>query len=211
MYKAKMKNERYSMSFTTGSLLYKESLTLAALYTELNDWKAVREKVVSENLLQARTLNTSQRVCREIVSRLKTLKARELDLLVNSNAQDQGYLLWLAICRRYQFIADFAVEVLRERFLSLKTDLHPEDYETFFNKKSEWHSELDEIRPATRQKLRQVLFKILKEVDLLSGNNTINRAMLSPQLSEVISSGNHQDIQLFPVFDASLRRDEVGK
>jgi hypothetical protein len=206
-----MKNKRYSMSFTTGSLFYKESLTLVVLYIEINDWKMVREKVVSKNLLQARTLNTSKRICREIISRLKTLSASELDLLVNSNSQDQRYILWMAICRRYEFIADFAVEVLRERYISLKTELHQEDYEAFFNRKSEWHPELDEIRPATKQKLRQVLFKILKEVDLLTSNNTINAAMLSPQLSEVISFGNHQDIQFFPVFDASLRRDEVGK
>jgi hypothetical protein len=199
------------MSFTTGSLFHKESVAVATLYLELKEWKAVREEVVSENLLQARTLNTSQRVCREIISRLKTLNSRELALLVKSNPQDQGYILWMAICRRYEFIADFAVEVLRERFISLKVELHQEDYETFFNRKSEWHPELDEIRPATKQKLRQVLFKILKEVDLLTSNNTINAAMLSSQLSEVISSENHRDIQYFPVFDASLRRDEVGK
>ncbi len=197
------------MSFTTGSLLRNESLTLATLYQELKDWKTVREKVVSGNLLQARTLNTSQRVCRETISRLKTLKAQELDLLVTGDPPDQGYLLWLAICRRYQFIADFAVEVLRERFISLKPDLHPEDYDTFFNRKMEWHPEIDEIRPSTRQKLRQVLFKILREAGLLSGNNTINAAMLSPQLSEIISLENNKDIKLFPIFDASLRRGAV--
>lgn len=93
----------------------------------------------------------------------------------------------------------------------MKVELHQEDYETFFNGRSEYHPELDEIRPATKQKLRQVLFKILKEVDLLTSNNTINAAMLSPQISEVISSGNHEDIQFFPVFDESLRRAEVGK
>lgn len=206
-----MKSKRYSMSFTTGSIFHKESIKLAALYLELDDWKVVREKVVSENLLQARTLNTSHRVCSEIISRLKTLNARELDLFLKSDQKDQGYLLWLAVCRRYQFIADFAVEVLRERYISLKTDLHQEDYEAFFNRKSEWHPELDQIQPATKQKLRQVLFKILKEVDLLTSNNTINAAMLSPQLSEVISFENRQDIQFFPVFDASLRRDEVGR
>jgi len=206
-----MKNKRYSMSFTTGSLFYKESLILATLYLESNDWKVVREKVVSGNVLQARTLNTLQRVCREIISRLKTLSAHELALLINTNPLDQGYLLWLALCRRYEFLADFAVEVLRERFISLKTDLHIEDYEIFFNRKSEWHPELNEIRPATRKKLRQVLFKILREVDLLGSDNTIKAALLSPRLAEIIVSGNCQEIQLFPIFDVSLRSDEVGK
>lgn len=192
------------MSFTTGSLFHRESVKLAVLFLEFNNWNIVRDKVLSNNILQARTLNTSKRVCREIISRLKTLDLRELDLLVHGNAQEQGYLLWIAVCRRYKFIADFAVEVLRERYISLKTDLHYEDFDSFFNKKSEWHPELDEIRPATRNKLRQVLFKILREVDLLTANNTINAAMLSPHLLEVISYGNRRDVMFFPAFESHL-------
>jgi len=58
-----MKKEKYSMSFTTGGLFYRESVALAMLFVELNDWDSVREKVLSENLLQYRTLNTSKRQC----------------------------------------------------------------------------------------------------------------------------------------------------
>lgn len=200
-----MKSERYSMSFTTGSLFHRESVKLAALYLDLNNWNAVREKVLADNLLQARTINTSQRVCREIISRLKQLSVHELELLVHTNFQEQSYLLWVAICRRYRFIGDFAVEVLRERFISLKTDLHHEDFDSFYNKKAEWHDELDQIRPATRNKLRQVLFKILRETDLLSINNTINPAMLSPRLLEALSQSNQRSTSFFPVFESNLR------
>lgn len=193
------------MSFTTGSLFHRESVKLAALYLELGDWNAVRNKVIAENLLQARTLNTLKRVCREVISRLKTLSAEELDFLVDVNHQEQGYFLWLAICRRYRFIADFAVEVLRERYITLKTDLSFDDFDSFFNRKSEWHSELDEIRPATRSKLRQVLFKILREADLLTANNMINTAMLSPRLLNVISRDSFRDVLFLPVFESDLK------
>ena len=142
----KMKPERYSMSFTTGSLFHRESVELAALFLDQGEWNAVRDKVLSGNLLQARTLNTLKRVCSEIISRLKTLGPREIELLSHGSAQEQGYLLWIAVCRRYKFIADFAIEVIRERYISLKIDLHYEDYDSFFNRKSEWHPELDEIK-----------------------------------------------------------------
>jgi hypothetical protein len=200
-----MSNERYSLSFTTGSLFHYESVNLASLYLELRDWNAVRDEVLSANLLQARTLNTSKRVCREIISRLNKLSSNELDFLVKANSQEQGYLLWLAICRRYRFIADFAVEVLRERYISLKTDLSHTDFDSFFNKKSEWHTELDEIRPATRTKLRQVLFKILREADLLTETYTINAAMISPRLINVLLQGNRRDILFFPAFESDLK------
>jgi hypothetical protein len=149
------------MSFITGSLFRHESVKLAALYIDLGDWNSVRDKVIAENLLQTRTLNTLKRVCLEVISRLRTLSPGELECLVEGSHQEQAYLLWLAVCRRYRFIADFAVEVLRERYITLKGDLTLDDFDSFFNRKSEWHLELDEITPSTRGKLRQVLFKML--------------------------------------------------
>ncbi|WP_270661182.1 MULTISPECIES: DUF1819 family protein [unclassified Aeromonas] len=200
-----MSNDRYSMSFTTGSLFHRESVELTALYLDLGDWSSVRDKVIAENLLQTRTLNTLKRVCREIISRLRTLSSDELEFLVEGSHQEQAYLLWLAVCRRYRFIADFAVEVLRERYITLKSDLTHEDFDSFFNRKYEWHLELDEITPATRGKLRQVLFKMLREADLLTANSMIHTAMLSPKLLSLIQRGSHRDILHFPVFESDVK------
>jgi hypothetical protein len=193
------------MSFSTGGLFHAESVKLANLFLESRDWNSVRDNVISNNLLQSRTLSTSKRNCREIISRLKHLGPNELDLLVDGSPQEQGYLLWIAVCRRYRFIADFAIEVLRERYITLRSDLCHEDLDSFFNRKSEWHTELDEIRPATRNKLRQVLFKILREADLLTANNTINAAMLSPRLLDAIPRGCRRDVLFFPTFESDLR------
>ncbi len=193
--------ERYSMSFTTGSLFHVESVTLATLFLELHDWKTVREKVLSDNLLQARTLSTARRVCNEIISRLKKLDPPELDLLAHGSPQEQGYLLWIAVCRRYRFIAEFAVEVVRERYLSLQNDLSHEAFDSFFNQKSEWHPELEDIRPATRTKLRQVLFKILREAELLNADHTLIAAMPGPRLLAAIAPDRQDSIAFFPVFE----------
>jgi len=200
-----MVKDKYSMSFTTGSLFHLESVRLASLYLELGEWDSVREKVVSKNLLQTRTLNTLRRVCSEIVSRLKTLSPDELNFLVKGSPQEQGYLLWVAVCRRYRFIADFAVEVLRERYITLKGDLAQEEFDAFFNRKMEWHAEIEEVRSSTRNKLRQVLFKMLREADLLTSKNRINPAMLSGALMELLSRENPRDILFFPAFESDLK------
>ena len=200
-----MSNHRYSMSFTTGGLFHRESVELASLYIDLGDWNSVRDKVVAENLLQTRTLSTLKRVCREVISRLQTLSSGELEFLVEASHQEQAYLLWLTVCRRYRFIGEFAVEVLRERYITLKSDLTHEDFDSFFNRKSEWHLELDKITPATRGKLRQVLFKILREADLLTANCMIHAAMLTPRLLDLIHQGSHRDVLHFPVFESDLK------
>lgn len=198
-----MVEERYRMSFTAGGLFLRESVDLAALYLDLADWKKVRERVTAENLLQTRTLSALKRVYLEITSRLKTLSDEELRFLITSSRHDQACLLWIAACRRYRFIADFAVEVLRERFITLRKRLDQDAFDVFFNRKAEWHSELDRISVTTKHKLRQVLFKILRDADLLTSANEINPAVPSPALLELIQRGRCEEILFFPMVQSS--------
>lgn len=200
-----MADGRYIMSFSTGSLFHRESVILAELYLDLGDWHSVRDKVISENVLQARTLKTLRLVCGEILSRLRTMNPSELEFLVAGSRQEQSYLLWLAVCRRYQFIADFAVEVLRERFITLKHDLTLDDYDSFFNRKSEWHMELDAITQSTRGKLRQVLFRMLRETDFLTTSNLIHAAILGPKLLELIRQHDRRELMYFPLFESDVK------
>ncbi len=168
-----MGNSKYSMSFTTGTLLYRESITVAQLYQELGDWNTVRDRVIAENRLQMRTLNSSKRIGREINSRLKTLTPLELAILNDDLQQEQAYVLWLAVCKRYRFIYEFAVEVIREKFLRFDFMLAPVEFDAFFNAKAEWHPEVERVAPSTRNKLRQFVFKMLREADLIGSDRRI--------------------------------------
>lgn len=200
-----MNTEKYSMSFTTGGVFHRESVDVAGLYLEKGDWKEVREDVIARNLLQARTTASSKRRSREICFRLKHLNRDELELLIEGDHQEQAYLLWLAICRHYKFISEFSVEVVRERFFTLRYDLSYEDFDAFFNAKMEWHEELEKITDSTRNKLRQVLFRIMRESELLNSDNHIIPAMLSARLINVICNHSNQDLRLFPIMETALQ------
>jgi len=200
---------RYRISFTSGSLYHRESVPLTELYQSMKDWDAVRTQALSENLLQTRTESTAKRTCREAIARLKTLNDKELAFLVEANHQDQAHLLWVAVCRLYRFIADFAVEVLHERFISMKLDLGLEDFDAFYNRKAEWHEELDRASESTRDKLRQVLFRMLREAGLLGKDNTINAVLLSPALVEMLRRNNPQELLYFPIYESDIGRISV--
>lgn len=193
------------MSFTTGTLLHHESLTIAGLYEELGDWTAVREKVVRDNRLQMRTRNASERICQEVISRLKLLAPSELDLLTTGSHQEQNQLLWLAACKRYRFIHDFAVEVLREKFLRLDLELAPEEYDRFFHDKAEWHPEVARVAQATREKQRQVVFKMLREAGLLTQENHIAPAMLTPALVQAVVQNCPDCLAIYPVAGSDIK------
>jgi len=199
--KQSTEKKKYSLSFTNGDLLSRESLELANLFLNIRDWNMVREKVVANNLLQAKTLSTTKRICAEVCSRLKMLSQNELELFAETTIQEQGYLLWLAICRRYKIVAEFAVEVLRERYLSLKNSLNYEDFYFFFSKKLECDQELAKVSQRTIDKARQVLFRIMRQSGLLTTNNEINTALLSPRLLNELANNTCKDISVFPCFE----------
>lgn len=194
-----MTQNRYSMSFTSGALLRAESVTTARTYVETSDWEATRARILTSNLLQMRTLNASRRIFREVASRLKQLNPDQIDLLLDGSEQEQGYLLWLAFCRRYRFVYDFAVEVVREKFMRLDYGLTHEDYDVFFNRNAEWHPEMDQVSSATRHKQRQVVFKTMREAGLLSADNAIIPALFSPRLAMLIAQDNAADLAIFPI------------
>lgn len=201
-----MSRSPYEMSFSTGGLFLTESVKLAECFRESMDWNVVREQTQAHNLLQVRTLSTAQRVLREVISRLKRLSPGELDLLLLGDCAEQRALLWVAVCRRYAFIGEFAVEVLRERYLNLRSDVRHEDFDAFYNRKSDWHPELERISPTTRKKLRQILFKIMKDANLLVDDHRISPPLLSSRLLDTLSlETRHQDLQYFPVFEADPR------
>ena len=198
---------KYSMSFTTGALFFHESIKLAEFFLIIKKWDEVRNAVVAGNIIQARTINTLKRVTNEIISRLKTLNEHELKFLLSATYAEQGYMLWLAVCRRYTFIADFAVEIVHHNFMSFKTTVSYEDYDVFFNKKAEWHGEVDSIAPSTKRKLRQTLFKIMQEASLLDKNNTIIPIMAGAEFRTIITSAEGRETMFFPISDL-MRRAE---
>lgn len=198
--------KRYRLSFTTGGLFLQEAPLIAERYLELHDWSKTRNQVRNENLLQVRTAAAALRISKEIIARLELLDNLELESLVNGSARDRGYLLWVAVCRRYAIINEFAIEVLRENYLMLRRNLSFGDYDAFYNSKALWHTELDELALSTQRKLRQNLFRMLRDADLVSDHHNIQPAMLNPRIAQLLARRGHSELLIFPATDHEIQR-----
>lgn len=201
-----MIDNKFRLSFTTGGLFLRESAIVAERFVVLRDWQEAREQVRQENLLQVRTAAAATRISKEVTARLEMLNVEEVEALVELGMRDQAYLLWVAVCRRYTFIRQFATEVLREHHLSLRRELSLGDYDNFYNSKALWHSELDDLTPSTQKKLRQNLFRMLREADLISEQHAIQPALLSPFVAELLARNCVGDLMVFPISDAEIQR-----
>ncbi len=199
--------ERYRLSFTTGGLFLREAPVVVECYLRYGNWAEARDHVRQANLLQVRTAAAATRISKEVTARLETLDSIELQALIDdSSLRDQAYLLWVAACRRYTFIRDFAIEVLREHFLILRRQLTFGDYETYYSGKALWHPELDEIVSSTQHKLRQNLFRMLRETDLISEQQQIQQALLSPYLAQLLARQGKNELLVFPATDNDIQR-----
>ena len=144
---------------------------------------------------------------REIVNRLKCLSNDELEVFVEGERSEQAALLWLAACRAYRFIREFAVEVLNERFLSLRTDLAYDDFDTFLAAKAEWSPKLATLSSTTQAKLRAVLFRLMREAEILSSDDRIPGSILSRRVLTMIHAGNPDELRFFPGAERQMGGD----
>ena len=190
--------QRYRLSFTVGTLSLSGAPLGARLYGELGDWMKVRETLRSQNLLQARSSNSSMRLSRELTQRLETLSEAEIAIVEDATLTELAQLMWVAVCRRYSFIGEFAEEVLRERFLLMQTDLTTEHFDSFVREKALWHEELANLESTTLKKLRANLFKMLREADLLTDDGVIIPTVLATRVHEQLTRRVPSDIRFFP-------------
>ena len=199
-----MAPQPYSLSFTTCSLRINDSWKLVSLYQQHQHWTTVRSLVLDDNLLRQRTTNSSQTVYRELASRLRHLSDEEVEHVVRCSGVEQARVFWVATCRRYAFINDFAVEVLRERYIQLHRQIDYTDFNAFFSSKAVIHDELDRVPETTKKKARQVLFTMMREAELIDRDNTIIPVTLSQDTVRLLARTDTQTLAVFPLTNAAL-------
>lgn len=195
----------YILSFTAGGLLYHESIAVAETYVESRQWDETIKKVTDNNLLQSRVHSTTVRKLREICLRLKHLTSGGMQLLVQGSRLEQNMLLWLACCKRYRLLAEFAKEILHEKFVRLDFSLTAIDVDAFMDAKSLWHEELDSVTDNTRTKLQTVIIRMLKEAELISNEGIIQPKLLSADLVRVIANDSVELFSVFPVSEMDVK------
>lgn len=194
-----MTEAAYKMSFSTGGLFVNESVQLARLHQKGENWGDTIVRGLSEGAAALPKAVSNRRTLREIANRISCLTSEELSFLVErADRPEQEALLWVAACRAYRFIREFTIEVIQERFLSYRLDLPLDSFDHFFEAKAEWNAALLSISRSTRLKLRQVLFRMLREAGVIDGADNIRPAYITSSVRALIESENPADLYVFP-------------
>ena len=191
--------DKYSFSFTGASALITETLIIAEEYKNLQDWKEVKNSLMEHNSLNKIKQSTFKREFSEIKKRLSSLSEEQLYLLINGSYDDSKAMVLLSLIKVYTFLNDFIVEVLRNKYLQFDTNISENDYFKFVHSKSISHNELNEITEVTAKKVKQVIFKLLEQVGLVTQtkNGIILKPILSHAAVDVIINENPIQLSAF--------------
>ena len=109
--------------------------------------------------------------------------------------------MWAAACRRYEFIGDFAQDVLTERFSQYQPLGFPA-FDSFARYKAVmWHGEIDELAPSTLARLRSNLFAMMRDAGLLTAGGVILPAVLFGPAADALTQAG--DLKFFPLRPAA--------
>ncbi len=200
--------DKYSFSFISGALYLRESLAVARLLRKHGDWTLVRADAIDANVLQQRSHESSVRLFREIRYRLQELTLSEVAFLCDADARDQRQLLFVAVCLRYRFIREFAVEVLRPKAFASDHQLYPGDVDRFFEAKGADAPEVERLTDSSRAKVEQVLLRMVVEAGLLDSlsSRKILRSVPSRALAAAIAQEDARRLKFLLLSDSDIRQ-----
>ena len=198
---------KYILSFTAASLRLNEMVKVAtaALDNAGGDLAMVKESGVVFSSVKIRT---SDREFREVRKRLETLTPDQTAILIRGDLISQKQIAFLSVCKRYSFIRDFAVDVIRDKVLVFDYQLNESDYKSFINSKLSLHPELEEFSESTLKKAKQVMFRILEQAGII--NNPVDK-QIQPQIlqQDVINATVRDDpawLKVFMMSDKDIKQ-----
>ena len=190
--------KKYKLTFTAASLRLNEMVKVASALLE-NEFTTMNEVRESRIVFGSVKNRTTDREFREIKHRLEKLTHDQMEVLAHGDLISQKQIAFLGVCKHYDFIRDFTVDVIRDKALVYDYQIHESDYNGFINSRIDIHPELETFSESTLKKAKQVMFRILEQAGII--NNAVEK-MIQPQILQpkVIKSILVDDPQWLKIF-----------
>lgn len=146
-----------------GSLLLPESRKIARLLLEKTGDDGWHRALVVDNILQKKSPATAIRLSRLIKNRLILMSPNLWTLVVNGEKEVAVQALLASAIKHSLLLGEFMRTVIKGHIKAFDYKLLANDWRRFLDECSVLHPEIDEWSKTTRNKLGQVVFRILAE------------------------------------------------
>jgi len=168
-----------------GSLLERESRVIAGLLLEGEGEKTLLERVVMENLLQKRSIQTIKRQTGLLVKRLLPLGKDGWKLISQGSAEVTRQVLLAACIKHNRLLGDFVLKVVREEIRLFHRNLPKCSWVTFIEEAAHREDVVTTWSDSTKHKLGQVSLRILAEAGIIENPRNLKFLpfFLDPQVA----------------------------
>ena len=160
---------KYLASFTAGGLLFEETIALLP-YLNPQSISRIEEQVDNNTLLATNSEAARKRIIQEIRKRYAVGGEAVFGEIATRNPEEQRILLLYVCMKTYSLLFDFIIEVVTEKWLSRDLIVSITDVERFLDRKSSTHTEIEEWKATTQEKIGTIIIRFLNESRLLVEN-----------------------------------------
>lgn len=177
----KMRTQRgnsYGGMITREQFLFHEMRTTAGLYCRGLSHEEIIQIITDENLFQYPSEKTIKNIAGVCLKRLDTLEDEGLiEAIATESASVAKQICLYAMIRQYPIVRDFMIHVIGEKYRTMNLTYSKADLNMFFFRLQEQDDRVAAWSDATVQKIKQVLHKLLVDVNYLE---TIRSTTLQP-------------------------------
>lgn len=186
--------EKYNAGLMAQSFWFVEFKKIVILRHNNVDYEEIKRRCIDENLFGAINPTREKRMCGYLLTRLKSMDDRLVELFVMSDVSIQKLINLITIMNTNRLFFEFVYEVYRNKLIVGNYSIDLKDGNIFFAQKEAQNDDLASWNDSTKKKLRSLFLKLLSEADLVKWTDEkkktrkINRVFISLELENYLKS-----------------------
>ena len=189
---------------TIGGLRVNEISQITDLFDEKRNWDDVRTAYIETNISQTDRNATAKRYFTYMKGIISAWTEDEMKCFQQSSFDDKKNFIWLAFCRLFPLVADFASTYVRTNTLNGQLHMNIEDFRSYISKLVDV-GKIEEPTKTVFSKGRTIIYKMLKEMGYYD-NMMLQGGSLPPDFIKLIFSHNPEELHYFPISDQAIKR-----
>lgn len=194
---AKIKNHKaYLGDLIGGSLMLRESQTIAELLLKSPTHDEWHDAIVNQNVLQKRSDASAKRNAATIKKRLTGLSDAYLDKLAFGGTELATQLMFAATLLNSPMLADFMRNVVIDAKRVFREFIEHKDWESFWEDSIRIYPELGLMSDSSTYKIAQVAFKLLADAGYIDStrDKKLQNIFLLPEVRILLTEMEREDV-----------------
>ena len=188
--------DKYNAGLMSQSFWFIDFKKIVLLYHRGTDCDEIKRQCIEENLFGAINPVREKRMCGYLLTRLKSMDERLVELFVSTDISTQKLINLITIMNTNRLFFEFVYEVYRNKLIVGDSSIDLKDGNIFFVQKEAQNDDLASWKESTKKKLRSLFLNLLAEANLVKWaddkkqKRIVNRVFVTMELESYLRNTN---------------------